>query len=55
MKFELNPKGIGVATINPGFYRTGFNETGAESYQAVVVEGRIWSRCRQRARSGVSA
>ncbi len=24
--------GISVATINPGFYRTGFNETGAESY-----------------------
>ena len=32
MKAELNPFGIQVATINPGLYRTGFNETGAESY-----------------------
>ena len=32
MKAELNPFGIEVATINPGLYRTGFNETGAESY-----------------------
>ncbi len=32
MKAELNPFGIGVATVNPGLYRTGFNETGAESY-----------------------
>ena len=32
MKAELNPRGIGVATINPGLYRTGYNETGAESY-----------------------
>jgi short-subunit dehydrogenase len=32
MRAELNLSGIGVATINPGFFRTGFNETGAESY-----------------------
>jgi short-subunit dehydrogenase len=32
MRAELSLFGIGVATINPGFYRTGFNETGAESY-----------------------
>jgi len=32
MKAELNPFGIQVATLNPGLYRTGFNETGAESY-----------------------
>ena len=33
MRAELNLFGIGVATINPGLYKTGFNETGAESYQ----------------------
>lgn len=33
MRAELNPFGIGVATINPGLYKTGFNETGAESYR----------------------
>ena len=33
MRIELAPFNVGVATINPGFYRTGFNETGAESYQ----------------------
>ena len=32
MKAELNLFGIEVATVNPGLYRTGFNETGAESY-----------------------
>lgn len=32
MKAELNPFGIAVATINPGLYATGFNDTGAESY-----------------------
>ena len=32
MKAELNPFGIAVATVNPGLYRTGFNETGAETY-----------------------
>ncbi|MEO5534651.1 MAG: SDR family oxidoreductase [Pseudolysinimonas sp.] len=32
MRAELNLFGIGVATINPGLYRTGFNETGAESH-----------------------
>lgn len=32
MKAELNPFGIQVAVVNPGLYRTGFNETGAESY-----------------------
>lgn len=32
MKAELNVFGIEVATVNPGLYRTGFNETGAESY-----------------------
>lgn len=32
MKTELNPLGIAVATINPGIYGTGFNDTGAESH-----------------------
>lgn len=32
MKLELNPHGIAVATINPGIYQTGFNDTGAESH-----------------------
>lgn len=32
MKAELNPFGIGVATINPGLFRTGYNETGAETH-----------------------
>lgn len=31
MKEELAPYGVKVATINPGAYRTGFNDTGAES------------------------
>ena len=31
MRIELAPFNVGVATINPGFYDTGFNETGAES------------------------
>ncbi|MFF3223224.1 SDR family oxidoreductase [Nocardia suismassiliense] len=32
MKAELEPHGIKVATINPGVFGTGFNDTGAESY-----------------------
>jgi short-subunit dehydrogenase len=31
MKEELEPYGVKVATINPGAYRTGFNDTGAET------------------------
>lgn len=31
MREELKPTGVKVATINPGPYRTGFNDTGAES------------------------
>ena len=31
MRVELVGRGISVATINPGFYRTGFNDTGAET------------------------
>jgi len=31
MKEELAPYGVKVATINPGAFRTGFNDTGAES------------------------
>lgn len=31
MKMELGPRGIRVATINPGPYRTGYNDTGAEA------------------------
>lgn len=31
MKEELAPHGIAVATINPGSFRTGFNDTGTES------------------------
>ena len=33
MRAELHPFGIGVATLNPGLFRTCFNETGAESYE----------------------
>lgn len=33
MKAELNLFGIGVATINPGLFRTGYNETGAETHR----------------------
>jgi short-subunit dehydrogenase len=32
MKAELAPYGIKVATINPGIFGTGFNDTGAESH-----------------------
>lgn len=32
MKAELEQFGIKVATINPGVFGTGFNDTGAESY-----------------------
>lgn len=32
MRVELAPFRIGVATINPGLYRTGYNETGAETH-----------------------
>lgn len=31
MREELRPYGVQVATINPGAYRTGFNDTGMES------------------------
>lgn len=33
MKAELNPFGIGVATINPGLFRTGYNDTGSETHE----------------------
>jgi NAD(P)-dependent dehydrogenase (short-subunit alcohol dehydrogenase family) len=33
MRIEFALFNVGVATINPGFYHTGFNETGAESSQ----------------------
>lgn len=32
MKAELAPYGVKVATVNPGVFDTGFNDTGAESY-----------------------
>ncbi|WP_431514114.1 SDR family oxidoreductase [Variovorax sp. DAIF25] len=32
MKAELAPLGIKVATVNPGVFGTGFNDTGAESF-----------------------
>ncbi|MCA8214399.1 SDR family oxidoreductase [Burkholderia cepacia] len=32
MKAELEPFGVKVATVNPGVFGTGFNDTGAESY-----------------------
>lgn len=32
MRTELSPYGIKVATVNPGMYATGFNDTGAESH-----------------------
>ncbi|KKJ93818.1 SDR family oxidoreductase [Micromonospora sp. HK10] len=31
MKGELEPRGVRVATINPGPYRTGYNDTGVEA------------------------
>jgi NAD(P)-dependent dehydrogenase (short-subunit alcohol dehydrogenase family) len=40
MRVELVGRGISVATINPGFYRTGFNDTGAEA-------SRQWARSEQ--------
>ncbi|WOC14289.1 SDR family oxidoreductase [Gordonia sp. MP11Mi] len=33
MKAELEQFGIKVATVNPGVFGTGFNDTGAESYR----------------------
>ena len=33
MRQELALLGVQVMTINPGLYRTGYNETGAESHQ----------------------
>lgn len=33
LRTELHLSRISVATINPGLFRTGFNETGAESYR----------------------
>lgn len=40
MRVELVGRGISVATINPGLYRTGFNDTGAEaSRQWASVRG----------------
>jgi short-subunit dehydrogenase len=32
MKAELAPYGVKVATVNPGIFGTGFNDTGAESH-----------------------
>ncbi len=32
MKAELAPYGVKVATVNPGVFGTGFNDTGAESH-----------------------
>lgn len=32
MKAELEPFGVKVATVNPGVFGTGFNDTGAESF-----------------------
>ena len=32
MKAELAPFGVKVATVNPGVFGTGFNDTGAESF-----------------------
>ncbi len=32
MKAELEPHGVQVATVNPGVFGTGFNDTGAESF-----------------------
>jgi len=31
LRFELAPFGISVATVNPGFYDTGFNDRGVDS------------------------
>lgn len=32
MRAELAPYGVKVATVNPGVFRTGFNDTGAETH-----------------------
>lgn len=32
MKAELAPFGVKIATVNPGVFGTGFNDTGAESF-----------------------
>lgn len=41
LKAELNPFGIAVATINPGLYATGFNDTGAESHEQWASLGEV--------------
>ncbi len=40
MKAELAPLGVKVATINPGVYGTGFNDTGVESTMQWYDAGR---------------
>jgi short-subunit dehydrogenase len=39
MRVGLVGQGISVATINPGFYRTGFNDTGAEASRQWAARG----------------
>ncbi|MFM0703557.1 SDR family oxidoreductase [Paraburkholderia sediminicola] len=46
MKAELAPYGVKVATVNPGVFGTGFNDTGAESHVQ-------WYDARPRRRSHV--
>lgn len=41
MKAELEPLGIKVATVNPGVFGTGFNDTGAESYMQWYDEDKV--------------
>lgn len=40
MKAELAPYGVKVATVNPGVFGTGFNDTGAESHVQWYDAGR---------------
>ncbi|SOY55466.1 SDR family oxidoreductase [Cupriavidus taiwanensis] len=40
MREELKPYGIQVATVNPGAYRTGFNDTGMESMDQWWEDGK---------------
>ncbi|WP_242111980.1 SDR family oxidoreductase [Luteimonas aquatica] len=39
MREELKPYGVEVATVNPGAYRTGFNDTGMESMDQWWAQG----------------
>ncbi|SDD93092.1 hypothetical protein SAMN05216345_12213 [Cupriavidus sp. YR651] len=48
MREELKPYGVQVATVNPGAYQTGFNDTGMESMDQWWEDGRQAMRPRTR-------